>query len=808
MKKKLPIILMLLFLGMFIVACASPAEETTDTGEETTTEETTDTSTEEEAMEEEAAPEEEEAMEEEAMGEGSIAVLLPDSASSARWEADDRRFLEAAFEAAGVEYSIVNAEGDARTMQTQAEQAITNGAKVILMVNLDSGSGAAIIAQARDAGVAVIDYDRLTIEGDGADYYVSFDNEAVGRLQGEGIVKAIEEAGIESPRVAVLNGSPTDNNATLFANGYNSVITPYFDSGDWTLVDDQSVPDWDNQQALVIFEQMLTAAGGEIDAAVAANDGLGGAVSAALKNQGLDQIPVTGQDATAAGIQRVLAGEQSMTVYKAIKAEAEAAAALAIALLNGEDTSGLVTGSVNNGTNDIPSVLLVPVSVTKDNVEETVIADGFRTWEEICVGDYAVYCEEGGEETAMEEDMGDMRTDNLEGETITFYHFGDLSGPLAGITGPLIHGFEDAVGAINDSGGIRGATVELQFTDTQSSVDEAVAAYDRYTSEDDNVIIMFTYGSGDGEALASRFVEDKIPNLAAGLSSVAFYGPESGYTFGYGPIYPDQFGLFLDWLAPNWDDVKPASAGDEINVAYISWPTAYGQAALTDESRAYAESLGVNIVAEEIFDVSPTADATTAILNAQAAGANVIYTNSLAFGPASLLNGLGALGLRDEFFVGGNSWAMDLATYAFLSDPALAVGLTTPFISEWWTDTDNEGIQFALELFAANERPASEQNSGYLLTVAGVDLARQAIEDAIDRVGFDNLTGEEVYNSLVMMGEYEPLNGVMRVNFNETDRSPHQAQIRQIQGGPDAFVVLQDWTETPDLRPADNFTNE
>ena len=805
MKKKLPIILMLLFLGMFIVACASPAEDTTDSGEETTTEETT--TTEEEPMDEEEAAPEEEPMDEEAMDAGSIAVLLPDSASSDRWEADDRRFLEAAFDAAGVEYSIVNAEGDARTQQTQAEQAITNGAKVILMVNLDSGSGAAIIAQAREAGVKVIDYDRLTIEGDGADYYVSFDNEAVGRLQGEGIVKAIEEAGLVNPNVAVLNGSPTDNNATLFANGYNSVITPYFESGDWTLVDDQSVPDWDNQQALVIFEQMLTAAGGEIDAAVAANDGLGGAVSSALKNQGLDQIPVTGQDATAAGIQRVLAGEQSMTVYKAIKAEAEAAAALAVALLNGEDPGDLVTGAVNNGTNDIPSVLLVPVSVTKDNIEETVIADGFRTWDEICVGDYAAYCEEGGEE-AMEEDMGDMRTDNLEGETIKFYHFGDLSGPLAGITGPLIHGFEDAISTINENGGIRGAEVEIEFTDTQSSVDEAVAAYDRYTSEDDNVLVMFTYGSGDGEALASRFVEDQIPNLAAGLSSVAFYGPESGYTFGYGPIYPDQFGLFLDWLSANWADQKPASAGDEINLAYISWPTAYGQAALTEESRAYAESLGVNIVAEEIFDVSPTADATTAILNAQAAGANVIYTNSLAFGPAAILNGLGALGLRDEFFVGGNNWATDLATYAFVTDPALAVGFTSPFISEWWTDTDVAGIETAHAIFAANERPASEQNVGYLLTLAGVDIAVKAIEDAIDRVGFDNLTGEEVYNSLVMMGEYQPFDGVMRVNFNESDRSPHQAQIRQIQGGPDAFVVLQDWTDTPDLRPADNFSNE
>lgn len=323
-----------------------------------------------------------------------IVVLLPDSASSARWENDDRRFLAEAFDQAGVTYSIVNAEGDSQTQITQAEQAITNGAKVLLLVNLDSGSGAAIIALAREAGVAVIDYDRLTIEGDGADYYVSFDNEAVGRLQGQGIVAAVEAAGIESPQVAILNGSPTDNNATLFRNGYISVIQPLFDSGAWTLAAEQSVPDWDNQQALVIFEQMQTS-NPEINVAVAANDGLGQAVISARQNAGLDFIPVTGQDATVGGIQNVLAGRQSMTVYKAVRAEARAAAGLAIAIItNNQPAIELMVGSgvTNNGTNDIPSILLVPVSVTSANVAETVIADGFRTWEEICVGEFEAYC--------------------------------------------------------------------------------------------------------------------------------------------------------------------------------------------------------------------------------------------------------------------------------------------------------------------------------------------------------------------------------------------------------------------------------
>ena len=223
-----------------------------------------------------------------------IAVLLPDSASSARWETDDRKYFDEAFKAAGVTYSIVNAGGDKQVQATQADQAITNGAKVILFVNLDSGSGAAIIQKARDAKIHVIDYDRLTIQGGGADYYVSFDGEAVGKLQGQGLVDAVKAAGITNPKVAELNGSPTDNNATLFKNGYNSILNPLYTAKTWTKVEDQSVPDWDNQQALVIFTQMLTKENGKIDAAVAANDGLAQAIISALASQNLKTIPVNG----------------------------------------------------------------------------------------------------------------------------------------------------------------------------------------------------------------------------------------------------------------------------------------------------------------------------------------------------------------------------------------------------------------------------------------------------------------------------------------------------------------------------------
>jgi D-xylose transport system substrate-binding protein len=326
---------------------------------------------------------------------GKVAVLLPDSKSSVRWETVDRPFLQKAFDDAGIEATITNAEADKSTQQQQAEQAITNGATVILLVNLDSGSGAAIAANAKSQDVKVIDYDRLTLDTQDTDYYVSFDNEAVGKLQGEGLVSCIEEAGTQNPAIAVLNGSPTDNNATLFKNGYDSVINPKFDSGEWTEVADESVPEWDNQRALTIFEQMLQKADNKIDGVLAANDGLGNAAISAIKQRKLDQIPVTGQDATLQGIQNIVNGDQCMTVYKAIKKEADAASALAIALAKGEEPTAETT-PIDNGSKEVPSILLEPVAVNKDNISEYLGEPDFPKKEDICAGELAAKCQELG----------------------------------------------------------------------------------------------------------------------------------------------------------------------------------------------------------------------------------------------------------------------------------------------------------------------------------------------------------------------------------------------------------------------------
>ena len=380
------ILMLLLALVVVATACSSSddADSSADEGSDATdtTEQADDT-----------ADEGDDSGDTATAGDGSIWVLLPDSASSARWETDDRRFFEQAFDEAGVEYNIVNAEGDAQQQISQAEQAIASGASVILFVNLDSGSGAAIIDLARSADVAVIDYDRLTIEGPGADVYVSFDNVEVGRTMASVLEPAIDDLGVDTPRVVMLNGGPTDNNATLFREGYAETVEPRVEAGDWELVADESVPEWDNAEALTIFEQILVDAGNDVNAVFAANDGLANSVIAARKNAGLDPFPVSGQDATVGGIQNILAGDQTMTVYKPIAAEAAAAAEAAIALLNGEDVAALADGqTINNGSADLPFIALEPVAVTADNVADTVIADGFRTWEEICVGDFEEFC--------------------------------------------------------------------------------------------------------------------------------------------------------------------------------------------------------------------------------------------------------------------------------------------------------------------------------------------------------------------------------------------------------------------------------
>jgi len=319
-----------------------------------------------------------------AAGAGFVGVILPDAASSARWETADRPYLTAAFKAAGVAVKIQNANGDKQKFATIADQFLTQGAKVLLMVNLDSPSAKAVQDKAKKLGVPTIDYDRLTLKGSES-YYVSFDNVKVGVLQGTGIVNCLKANNVKNPQVVYLNGSPDDNNATLFKKGYASVIAPFVKANGGAIVADQAVPGWDNVKGGTIFEQMYTAASGKIDAVASANEGLGLAAVAILKKNGVNgKVCVSGQDATAAGLAAIVTGDLSNTVYKAIKTEANTAAALAVALIKHKTPSkSLVNGKVNNGLYNVPSALATPVGITKANVS-VVIKDGFQTRKAIC----------------------------------------------------------------------------------------------------------------------------------------------------------------------------------------------------------------------------------------------------------------------------------------------------------------------------------------------------------------------------------------------------------------------------------------
>ena len=329
---------------------------------------------------------------------GKVGVILPDAATSPRWEANDRPLLTAAFEAAGIESDIQNAGGDTAKFATICDGMINENVGVLLIVNLDSDSGTACLKKAQAAGVQTIDYDRLTLGG-GASYYVSFDNVAVGALMGTGLTKCLTDAGKTTANIVFIDGKSTDNNAALFKQGYADELKPMIDAGTYKLVGEQD-GQWDATAAGTAFEQLYTQNGGKIDGVISANDTMAGGIIARLAANGLNgKVPVTGQDASVAGLQAILAGDQCMTVYKAIQKEADAASKLAIALITG-DTAGaaaLATGSVPDTTlgKDVPSVLETPQAIYKDNIQD-VIDDGFWKASDICTGDYAAMCTAAG----------------------------------------------------------------------------------------------------------------------------------------------------------------------------------------------------------------------------------------------------------------------------------------------------------------------------------------------------------------------------------------------------------------------------
>ena len=322
-----------------------------------------------------------------------IALLLPET-KTARYETQDlpnfkNRLKELGFDEQYLIYN--NANQDAATQQQQAEAALTNGANVLVLDPVDSDAAAKIADLAKSKNVPVIAYDRLIKGSDGVTYYISFDNQEVGRLQGTALLTALN--GAAHSTIVMINGSPTDNNSILFKQGAHSVLDSQVN-----IAKEYDTPDWSPDKAQREMEQALTTLNNRVAGVYAANDGIAGGAIAAMKAAGMQPLPpVTGQDAELAAIQRILAGEQYMTVYKAIKPEANAAAELAYALCRGEKPDeSKINDRVNNGVKDVPAILLKPISVTTDNVLQTVVADRFWSVEQICTPDFKTDCNVAG----------------------------------------------------------------------------------------------------------------------------------------------------------------------------------------------------------------------------------------------------------------------------------------------------------------------------------------------------------------------------------------------------------------------------
>jgi D-xylose transport system substrate-binding protein len=336
-------------------------------------------------------------------GGGKVALLLPE-VKTTRYEAHDHPEFESNLKRHCPDCELIysNANEEVSTQQSQVEAALTEGIDVLVLDPVDSASAASMVNLAKQQDVPVISYDRLILDTDGVDYYVSFDNVSVGELQGEALVKKLADDGNPTGPIIKIKGDPADNNAKLFNEGAQSK----FDEAGVEIAKEYDTPGWDPDQAQREMEQAITAVGNNgFTGVYAMNDGTAGGSIAAMKGAGIDPAtkPTTGQDAELEAIQRIVAGEQFMTVYKGTSEETDATAQLAAALAQGEDPpEGLITGEEDNGAKMVPSVILTPVAATIDNLQDTVLKDNgdlgppYQTVQDVCTPQYAQACKAAG----------------------------------------------------------------------------------------------------------------------------------------------------------------------------------------------------------------------------------------------------------------------------------------------------------------------------------------------------------------------------------------------------------------------------
>lgn len=424
---------------------------------------------------------------------------------------------------------------------------------------------------------------------------------------------------------------------------------------------------------------------------------------------------------------------------------------------------------------------------------------------------------------------------DLSGETIPIYHFGDLSGAYAFITQPLLAGIADGIAYFNARGGVCGAELVsdlgTHYRDTGGSLDEAQAAYDFYSTLADKPHLIILYASDDSELLRGQVAEDEIPVLISAGSVEGLYGQDGdspGWIYATNPLYADQLGHFCEYVADNSDRFPDPVIG------YISWPTAFGEAAFTAETRGYCAEVGVEILDSPEYFLPTAADITTNVQNLVDAGANILYTNTLASGPVAVSNAIVSLGLEDEVHLAGVNWVMDtsvglLGRTVLGPDGLPAVnGMmgSLPFL--WWTEVNHPGVQLLRQMAEENERQLPTQNIAYLLGVTIVDYYIEMYTTTVNRVGsLDAVTGADIRETMDTL-VYAPLGGLYTNDWQDgAIRAPSTNRIAQMafmnadmsgpatsgddalkipqDDGTDLFIPilipLTDFQDAPDLRP-------
>lgn len=405
--------------------------------------------------------------------------------------------------------------------------------------------------------------------------------------------------------------------------------------------------------------------------------------------------------------------------------------------------------------------------------------------------------------------------EDLTGEVFTYYSYGDLSGPYAFISQPLLAGLQDAAAYFNENGGICGASIELLIEDTGGDQDRGQEFWDDFTSRDNPPYMIGLFGSADAELVRDQAVDLQIPILLSAGSELALYGEngdEPAYTFALIPLYTDQLGNFCNYIAENWDMM--GMEGDPV-IGHLSWEGAFGRSSDTENTQAYCEALGVGYAGAEYF-LPTTSDVSTQLNVLLDNGANIIYTTSLATGPANIAAAIAGAELQGQVMLAGPNWVLDTSVIGLGGADAAGITGSMPYL--WWDELDNLGVQVVSNSWAVNRYlPAGDdpdaqraalgtRNIAYLLSFPTMDLYIELLIRAINNVGYENLNGQAVYEVLTNDFEYSAMDGILNVGYDETNRAVANSRIGQIQfvesgdGVLPTIAPLNDFMSVPDLK--------